>query len=479
MIERHHIDRYKALIDSGLYAHKRAAADQVIDESPELQRAIGHRYKDLRSLYIVFNQWLERWYPGHAIEYIGRRGPYDVHPNEDQGTLDVPMLDGWTPQEKLDAVDLEVQEQNVRLSYQLQAAKDLNRIKDKSFRSQAREYNAQTAFNDALQLAIGRLPGCVVDFPTRQGALDPRKPVFIAQISDTHLNELIDMGDTNRFDFEIASRRLAKYVQFLKLQAKAFGAERVILAFGGDLLNSDRRIDERLSEATDRANACVIAAQIFYLMLMDLRADFFVDVLAVVGNEGRVDEKQSWSKKAAKYNYDLAVLKSVKQLVSVSNPDDAGLKFHLGEMGVNERTFRVNGFTFLILHGNQGRVAGGAQRNIQAVIGKYAVNKGKRVDKVLCGHIHSANAGDFFARNSSLAGSNDYSDSLQFLSKASQNLHVVTSNGDCYSMVVDLQNVNGIDGYEITDLLREFRVATATGTRLQPENKDDSHVELD
>lgn len=474
MIERFHVDRYKELIDSELYVSKRAAGDQLIDESVDVQDMIGVRYKDRRSLRIVLNQQLQRYYPGHATTPSGPRGSYGEEPSEIEPTL---PLDGWTVEEKLDAADLEIQTENVRLGQLLQNLRDRNRIANKSFRDHARRVNADMAFDDAIQLAIEKLPGCVTDFPTRSGPLDPDSPVFIAQLSDLHMNEIINMGSVNKYDFDIASKRLHKYAQFLKLQAKVFGAERVVFAFGGDLLNSDRLIDEKLTEAQDRANAAIIAAEILYLLIMDMRADFFVDVLGVVGNEGRVGEKQAWSKKAARYNYDLSVLRAVKQLCSITSTGDDGLRFYLDDMGVNERTFTIHDYTFLILHGNQGRVAGGAQKTVQAVIGKYAVNKDKRVNKVLAGHIHSAHASDFFARNSSLAGSNDYSDSLQFISRASQNLHVVTRTGDCFSMVVDLQDTTGIEGYEIEDMLDEFGVETADGPR-RARRPDHSHIDL-
>ena len=486
MILRHHIDRYKELIDSDLYATKGAAASAVIHECPELVALVGTHYKSLASIREIFNRKLQEFYPGHAISY---RGPYSKGGEEEVPFDDTEQLHwaeafaetpgplhGWTVEEKLDAADLEIQAEGIKVADQLQRVRDFNRVANKSWRQQTREFNAATALNEAIETSIARLPECIVDYPTRSGTYNSDAPVMVVQWSDHHANEVINMGEVNKFDFSIYSRRLQKYVEFLKLQAEAFGAERVVIAFGGDLINSDRLVDEKLTEAANRADALVITAEILFEAIMDIRADYFVDVLGVVGNEGRVGEKQSFAKKAAKYNYDRAVLKVVEGMINKVTPSDRGMRFFMGDQGINERTFTVHNTTFLMLHGNQGGVAGGAQKTVQAVIGKYAMSKDMRIDQVLTGHIHSANAGDFFNRNSSMAGTNDYSESLQFASKASQNLHVVTRQ-DVFSMVVDLQDYRQQDGYPIEHLLESFGVETADGKRKQS-YQDDSHVDI-
>lgn len=494
MIQRHHIDRFKELIDSDLYATKGAAASVVISEFPELDALVGTYYKDLRSIRIIFNRKLQEFYPGHAIEYRGQylkdNIPFDATGAEgveqmewdalteqlDATNRKSKPLDGWTVEEKLDAADLEIQAEGIKVADQLQRVRDFNRIANKSWRQQTREFNAATALNEAIESSISKLPECIVDYPTRSGQYNPDAPVMVVQWSDHHANEVINMGEVNKFDFMIYSRRLQKYVEFLKLQAEAFGAERVVIAFGGDLINSDRLVDEKLTEAANRADALVITAEILFEAIMDIRADYFVDIVGVVGNEGRVGEKQSFAKKAAKYNYDRAVLKVVEGMVNKVTPGDRGMRFFMGDQGINERTFTIHNRTFLLIHGNQGGVAGGAQKTVQAAIGKYAMAKDLHIDHVLAGHFHTSSAGDFFSRNSSMAGTNDYSDSLQFASRAAQNLHVVTRT-DMFSMVVDCQDYRAHDGYPIEDLLVNFGVETADGKRLQS-RVDDSHVDI-
>lgn len=484
------IQRLHVLLQSDLYKTKKLAFMALLTEDPTVLDGFGSVHSAEMNVLAAYRAQ----YPD-SYHIRGPRGPYGL-PDEpvdpdDLDQLDLILdnvrearadrdkpsaIDGWTVQEKLDAADLEIQADNVKLADQLQRTRDINRVANKSWRQNTREYNANEALNNAIARAIDRLPECFVDFPVRTGRYSAEAPVVIAQWSDHHANEVINMGEVNKFDFTIYAKRLEKYVSFLKLQAEAFGAERVVVAMGGDLINSDRLVDEKLTEAANRADALVITAEILFEAIMDLRADFFVDIVGVVGNEGRVGEKQAFAKKAAKYNYDRAVLKVLQGMTDKSNPGDRGLRYFTGDQGVNERTFTVHDTTFLLIHGNQGGVAGGAQKNIQSVIGKYAMAKDMRIDKVLAGHIHSSYAGDFFARNASMAGTNDYSDSLQYASKAAQNLHVVTPN-DLFTMVVDLQDYSNFDGYPIEDMLRSFGVQTADNKHLGAKD-DDSHVDL-
>jgi hypothetical protein len=96
---------------------------------------------------------------------------------------------------------------------------------------------------------------------------------------DNHFNELVNLP-TNRFDFEVAAKRLQLLAQKAKLLGKAYGVERVVVFFGGDLMNSDRRLDELLAMSTNRATGHPAGGTPLYKQfLMDLRADFFIDCL--------------------------------------------------------------------------------------------------------------------------------------------------------------------------------------------------------
>ena len=451
MIRKHHIDRFKELIDSGLYTTKAACADVMLEEFPEIADQIGLRYKDLRSLRVVFNQQLDKHYPGYAINY---RGPREAIEEEETISLfDRPSpFDGWTVNEKLDAADLEIQTENVRLAKQKQAAQDMNRIERKSFRQHARIENAGEAYAKELAIAAKQLHEFMPDYAVRTGPLDSEAPVGVVQLSDIHFNELIDQAD-NAYDFEIAAKRLAKYASFVKMQGRAFGIEKIVVCFGGDFLNSDRRLDELLHMATNRARATMLAVHILQQFLMDLREEFFIDCFGITGNEGRAKQELGWGDIAVTDNYDAQIFDIVK--MHLGSMGDPGMRFY--ELNGNEQVFSIHQETFLLLHGHQ--INCNDQKKVQAIIGQKSAAVGQRITHILAGHIHASLVGDYVSRNASLAGANAYSgQALQLASKAAQNFHVVdkANGGSLFGIKVDVQNVEGIEGYHVIDELKAY-----------------------
>ena len=136
--------------------------------------------------------------------------------------------------------------------------------------------------------------------------------------------------------------------------------------------------------------------------------------------------------------------------------EDNGLRFH--NMEANEVVFQLHNQVFLGIHGHQ--INATDQKKVQAMIGKYAA-KGINITHILCGHIHATVISDYVSRNASLVGSNAYSEeALGFVSKAAQNIHIVTSQG-LDGVKCDLQNVEGVAGYDIIDKLAEYNAKSA------------------
>lgn len=352
-----------------------------------------------------------------------------------------------------DVQDLEVIAENVRLQKSVQRNADLNRIQNKSFREHARIENAVTAYNESILEELQDHRGALADYGRRTGPLDPEAAVIVVHLSDNHFNELVDLPG-NRFDFEVAAKRLALYAQKVKIMGSAYQAQRVVVFFGGDLMNSDRRLDELLAMSTNRARATLLATHLYKQFLLDLRSDFFVDVFGVTGNESRAKDNLGWVDVVATDNYDFTIYAMLEAVLG--GTQDKGLRFH--DFQANEVLFSIHNETFLGLHGHQ--VNAGDQRKCQAIVGKYAA-KGIRVTHILCGHIHSTLISDYVSRNSSLVGSNAYSEqALQFSSKAAQNAHIVTKQG-LDGIKCDLQNVEGVEGYEIIPQLAAYHAKSA------------------
>ena len=331
--------------------------------------------------------------------------------------------------------DQELLQFNVRLAKRQQALRDTNRIERKAFREHARIENAVTAYSRELASLLderGFSQDWIVSEPPTDG-----EAVLIVQLSDLHFNERVELP-SNRYDFSVAAARLAKLAARVKQLGRSYGASKVVIACLGDFLNSDRRLDELLSNATNRSKATLLAVDILRAFLLDLRSEFALEVYGITGNESRVHPELGWCDELATDSYDLMIYSILKR----GFQDVEGIAFC--GFQANELLFEVMGRTFLCLHGHQ--VGANLQKSVQEITGKYA-SRGITVDYTLFGHLHATAIGDYHARNASLVGSNAYSESgLNFCSKAAQNVHVVTA-GAIDGIKVDLQDTSGIEPY--------------------------------
>ena len=335
--------------------------------------------------------------------------------------------------------DRELLQFNVRLAKARQAQADTNRIERKAFREHARIENAVAAYTRELcslldergfthAVKLSRIP-------------NGGDAVLIVQLSDLHFNERVELA-SNRYDFTVAAQRLVKLAQRVKQLGKSYGARKVVVACLGDFLNSDRRLDELMSNSTNRSKATLLAVDILKSFLLDLREQFEIEVYGITGNESRVGKELGWSDALATDSYDLMIYGILQRGFEGTE----GIRFC--GFRANELLFEVLGRTFLCLHGHQ--IKADVQKSVQEITGKYAT-QGITVDYTLFGHLHASAIGDYHARNASLVGSNAYSEAgLNYCSKAAQNVHIVTGSkggGTIDGMKVDLQDVSGITPY--------------------------------
>lgn len=329
-----------------------------------------------------------------------------------------------------------------------QEKRDVARINRAEVRKEHRAETALKLLNEEVLESLKVLGKKAPKGKRRSGKLNKKAPVAVVHLSDNHLNELISTP-SNSFDFEVAAKRLQKLAMRVKAYAKPMGVQRIVVAYGGDILNSDRRIDEITNMATNRSRAMVLAVHLYRQFISDLREDFFIDVFGITGNEGRAKQELSWSDPGVTDSYDASIYWMLQTVMSEAG--DKGLRFHA--LQGNEVVFSIHQETFLLLHGHQVNMTD--QRKVQSLIGKHSALNGTRITHVLAGHIHSAMVSDFASRNSSLSGGNAYSEeALGFCSKASQNLHIVWEDS-LDGLKVDLQDVSGVEGYSIIKELAE------------------------
>jgi len=350
--------------------------------------------------------------------------------------------------------DVELIERNVRYKKETQRHLDTNRIERKSFREHARIENCIEAYSEALLDVFKKNP---IQIKTIQHETKI-KSVGVIQLTDTHFNELVEIQG-NQYDFTIASKRIQKFIEKAKHYFYGCGIETVLFALTGDLLNSDRRLDELLSEATNRSKATFLAVQIIENAIIDINIDFNVIIASVVGNESRITKDIGWSSAVASDNYDLTIYRILEYHMKGLD----GIEFCGGDELT--KVVEIAGYNWLLIHGHQSGFNTDPQKVISKLVRLYS-DKGIAIRYVIFGHIHEALIADMYSRGSSTVGSNAYSENgLMLTSRASQNVHIQWENGDIDSVKFDLQNVDGYEGYPIQKELEAYNAKSASKAR--------------
>ena len=346
-------------------------------------------------------------------------------------------------------LDPELVKSNVAYKLQTQKYQDTNRIERKTFREHARISNAVEEYTKELISVFNKHD--VAKFTIKHDVNG--KAVGLVHITDAHFNELVEL-DNNKYDFKIAGQRLKLLISKARQYFKGAGITNVLIALTGDLINSDRRLDELLNQATNRSKATFLAVQLLENVIIDLNQDFNITVACVSGNESRVGKDWSWSEQIASDNYDFTIFNILKYIFKNSE----SISFISGDSV--ELVVNLAGQKVLMLHGNS--ITADTEKSVQQIIGKYST-KGIRIDYVIFGHLHSARVGDNYARGSSLVGSNAYSDrGLQLSGRASQNIGLFFDNGNRDVIKVDLQNYQGVEGYDIEQELEAYNAKSAS-----------------
>lgn len=341
----------------------------------------------------------------------------------------------------------------VNLAKSNQSFSDKNRIIRKVNRDIIRRENAIAEYSEKMIEVISSksFKGVTKMHKCKPGG------VGIIHLSDAHFNEIVDLP-FNSFDFHVAAKRMQMFAAKAKKVFTAYGVSHVFVAITGDMLNSDRRIDELMAQSTNRSRASFIAVDILQQFIRDVNSDFNVSVGCVIGNESRVNPEMGWTDEVASDSYDYTIFNILRLLFKESD----GIEFVVG--GCVELVVNLNGYNILLLHGN-GSIKVNVEKSVDAIRGRYAA-QGVNLDYIIFGHKHGAMIGDTFARSSSLVGANSFSEnSLGATSRASQNIYILQEDGNIDGMKVDLQNVEKCSGYPIDEEIAHFNVRKEASSR--------------
>jgi predicted phosphodiesterase len=342
----------------------------------------------------------------------------------------------------------------------LQRYMDTNNMLRKSERENVRTFNAVEALNEEVIKLLR-------NNPLRTSNYEKISPVQIKNIqkggliqcSDWHGNELIFLPGINTFDFSELSRKVQKHFYLSKVDFLRKKIKHVLVAITGDLLNSDRRLSEKLHMATNRTKASLLTANILASALIDLARHFRVYVIFVSGNESRVNEEYGFEELLMTDNYDFTICNFAKEIT----------KFHeniewVQQQSYVEEVIQFAGKNFLVIHGDARILQGDVERGVLQLIGKWA-NQGIIIDFVILGHLHYTRVGDHFARSASMPGANAYSNrALQLITKSSQLSHEIIGP-DIFTKRYDLDNTDGYVGYEFDKSLEAYNPKSLLKTK--------------
>jgi len=355
----------------------------------------------------------------------------------------------------IENADVELLQENVRFKKEKQKFQDSNRIERKTFRENARIENAIEEYTKELveqnkQFAKELIK---IKVPEIKGN---SKSIGIAQISDWHANEIINLPH-NQFDFTVLADRIKKFADESIRIFKAYDIKNVLIAHTGDILNSDRRLDELLNQATNRSKASVLTQYILTQYIMHMRQYFKLSIVSVLGNESRVGKDMHSNNNVVSDNYDFTIFANLKQKFEFAGVKD----IEFGSIDKMEEVVNVNGHNILLRHDINKSTD--KQKDTQSIIGKYYL-QGNPIDFILAGHIHATRNTDLTQRSSSLPGSNEYNENVMgLIGRASQNLTVVTEQ-EIHRFAIDLQNTERGSGYDIIKELEAYNAKSHSKT---------------
>lgn len=274
--------------------------------------------------------------------------------------------------------------------------------------------------------------------------------VLVAHCGDLHLGEISSEFRDTGFDMEIASKRLKKYADYIKSEIKQKNIKKVVIMCGGDICNNVTLMSKRLLQTSNRAVTTIMAVVLFQHFILDIYSICPNITFAGVGNnESRYDEDYFEDEYLITNCADYVVYNMLELLFK----DYKSIKFLNGRNC--EKVVSINKNNFLLTHGvTFGK--GDVEKSVQQAISRYAV-KGVDIRYVLLSHIHCARNSSYFSRHGSLCGGNAYSNStLNLQTRASQNILIVSKNGDVQSTALDLENIDNINGYNIKKEIDKF-----------------------
>ena len=241
---------------------------------------------------------------------------------------------------------------------------------------------------------------------------DESEETAILTLSDLHFGQKVNETN-NCFDSEIADIRLGRIFEQFEKEVQIRGIRNIYILFLGDLIHAQSIItkpDMKIASEMPEVQSSIQCFLVLSKYIDRLVEKYNIGVGGVIGNESRFNNHliPSNLQNEAQNNMDVVIYEFIKQ--RYRNSDNVTF---LNEGNEIESVVWINGKSIMMTHGydlnhsNLEKDIIGMRTRLEKVYGE--------IDFCVLGHIHSTYISDKFARNSSLVGSNAYSNRKGFM----------------------------------------------------------------
>lgn len=253
-------------------------------------------------------------------------------------------------------------------------------------------------------------------------------------ISDWHIGYIIRNYKGNNYNYDIARKRLGKYLSEIEKMCTRYNIKNVIVCQLGDITeNTYMRETQQAFECEFNMSEQVSKAiKLLYEFITSISEFANVDLISLGGNHSRISSKAS---NIEGDNFNIIIVETLKMLVNISKNDR--IKVLDVDFIQDSCKFEVNGLNVKAFHGDK------LPKESKKLYDTEISLEGEKIDLILRGHYHSFNIESqnnnaYVVTCGSLFGYNPYSNNtVRSNSNATQCMIVV---GD--KEIESIKNVN-------------------------------------
>lgn len=245
---------------------------------------------------------------------------------------------------------------------------------------------------------------------------------MLCNISDWHIGYLIDDCNGNSYNWEIANKRVDKYIKECKKYIDLYDIKTIYVINTGDVIENTymRRTQEQSCEFL-QSMQITKATEIIYRLLVSLAEKSKVYYSSISGNHDRMsgDKKKNYEGD----NANVIITEFLKHFIKISKSNK--ISIIPNDYNSSEVKLKINGLKCKFIHGDKN------PKVDKTTLSKVISSDNEFYDLLFSGHHHnfsilSENHGRYIVNTGCLSGYNDYSKSFYCSTQASQTMCILT-----------------------------------------------------